>query len=127
MTSLVKKVSSQILRLGQLWQEKHNTLIFRWILLLIILQLAVIFFKFNDLPPQVPLYYSLPWGEKELANSASLFMLPVYSIIVFLVDSSLAAALLNKSVLFSRLLLISSLVFSLLSCITLFKIIFLVS
>lgn len=127
MASILSNLSISISRIGQLWQEKHNALIFRWILILTIGQLILIFVKFNDLPPQIPLYYSLPWGANGLASSSALFIIPVASIIIFLVNSILAAFSLIKHILFSRLLLIFSLLFSLLSLYTLTRIIFLVS
>lgn len=35
----------------------------------------------SKLPPQIPLWYSLPWGESQLAPKTSLFLLPVISMI----------------------------------------------
>jgi len=118
---------SQISILGNFWQEKINQLLFRWNIILIVLQLAILIIKFNSLPQQVPLYYSLPWGEGQLAAAASLFLLPTFSIIILLLNNLIATFFLKIIPLFSRLLPIFSLIFSLLSSISLIRIIILIS
>ena len=118
---------SQFSALGNFWQGKINGRFLRWNLFLIIFQIAVLIFKFNDLPQQVPLYYSLPWGEGQLASAASLFLLPTFSIVILLINNLMAAFFLKTILLFSRLLVIFSLVFSLLSAISLTRIILLIS
>ena len=118
---------SQISILGNFWQEKINQILFRWNIILIVLQLAILIIKFNSLPQQVPLYYSLPWGEGQLAAAASLFLLPTFSIIILLLNNLIATFFLKIIPLFSRLLPIFSLIFSLLSSISLIRIIILIS
>lgn len=117
----------QFSSLGNFWQEKINSRFLRWNLLFIIFQIAIIFFKFNDLPQQVPLYYSLPWGEDQLASTASLFLLPTFSIVVLLINDLAATFFFKSIILFSRLLVIFSLIFSLLASVSLTKIILLIS
>lgn len=118
---------SHISTLGQFWQEKINHYLFRWNLILIILQLVIIILKFNDLPQQVPLYYSLPWGESQLASAASLFLLPTFSIVVLIINHLIATFFLRTIPLFCRLLTVFSLIFSLLSSVSLIRIISLIS
>lgn len=113
--------------LGHFWQDKLNGQIFRYNLLLIILQFSLLLLKFDGLPPQVPLYYSRPYNESQLAATSSLFLLPIFSVSVSLTNNLISAFLLRSSHLLSRLSLIFSLIFSLLSLITLFQIIRLVS
>ncbi|MDD2483371.1 MAG: hypothetical protein PHE32_00090 [Candidatus Shapirobacteria bacterium] len=125
--SFFNSLFSQISILGSFWQEKINHHIFRWNLVLIIFQLIILFIKFNSLPQQVPLYYSLPWGEDQLASATSLFLLPTFSIIILLLNNLIATFFLKTIPLFSRLLTVFSLVFSLLSAISLTRIINLIS
>lgn len=125
--SFFNSLFSQISVLGNFWQEKINGHLFRWNLLLIVLQIILLIFKFNDLPQQVPLYYSLPWGDAQLATAASLFLLPTFSIIILLLNNLIATFFFKTIPLFSRLLTIFSLVFSLFASISLTKIIFLIS
>jgi hypothetical protein len=125
--SFLRSVSYQISNLGKFWQEKINSQIFRWNLILIVFQLTYLIYKFYELPRQVPLYYSLPWGEARLTHASNLFLLPTFSIIVGLVNNLSASLLFNYHRLFSRLFVVFSLVFSLLSAISLFHIINLIT
>lgn len=118
---------SQFSVLGNFWQEKINSLFFRWNLLLIVFQIVILIFKFNDLPRQIPLFYSLPWGDGQLASAASLFILPMFSIIILLINNLIATFFFKSTVFFSRLLVFFSLIFSLLSAISLTRIIILIS
>ncbi|SRR5574344_363082 len=124
--SFLKTISLQFSFLGRFWQEKVNSVIFRWNLFFIIIQLAVIIFKFNALPPKVPLYYSLPWGESQLGNASSLFLLPVFSITILLLNNLLANFFLKSIPLLSRLLVIVSVIFSFFLTFSLLKILILI-
>jgi len=121
--SFLKSISIQVATLGKFWQKKTNYQVFRWNVIFIIAQLAFLIFKFNSLPDQVPLYYSLPWGESQLASVSALFFLPTFSIIFLLINHLLATFFLNTIQIFSHLLIITSLIFSIFSFITLFQII----
>lgn len=125
--SFFQSIYNQIGSLGKFWQEKSNHHIFRWNLVFIGGQLLLLFFKFNSLPSQVPFYYSLPWGESQLASVSTLFILPMFSIIFLLVDHLLATFFINSIKIFSHLLVVASLIFSIFSFITLFRIINIVS
>jgi len=125
--SFFKSIYIQISTLGKFWQEKITNQIFRWNILLIGIQIAFLIYKFAVLPDQVPLYYSQPWGEDQLAPASSLFLLPTFSIVVLLINNLLATFFLHTVQLLSRLLVIFSLLFSFLSFITLFQIINLIS
>ena len=59
--------------LGKFWQEKINNSAVRWTLFFIVIQIFILFLTFSGLPSQVPLYYSLPWGENRLAPVTNLF------------------------------------------------------
>ncbi len=123
MVSLIQKISL----LGHFWQEKNNFTIFRFNLCLIALQIIILFFKFNNLPPQIPFYFSLPWGESQLASSTNLIYLPIYSILITILNGFWAAMLVKNNQLFSKLLIVFSLVFSFFSLFSVFQIVFLVS
>jgi hypothetical protein len=72
------QISLYIAKIGQFWQERVNSRIFRWNIFIIIFQFAYSWYRFNDLPPEIPLYYSKPWGGEQLASSASIFLLPAF-------------------------------------------------
>lgn len=125
--SLLTSLSFQFSTLGQFWQEKINGQLLRWNIFIILLQLALLLFKFNNLPEQVPLYYSLPWGESQLASVSALFLLPTLSIVIMLLNNLLAALFLNTLKFLSQLLVVFALLFSVLAFITLFQIINLIA
>lgn len=125
--SILKSVSLQVGALGKFWQQKSNHQLFRWNIIFIIAQLAFLIFKFNTLPDQIPLYYSLPWGESQLASVSALFFLPTFSIVLLLINHLFATFFFNSIKLFSRLLVAFSLIFSIFSFITLFQIINIIS
>lgn len=125
--SLSHPLFSHFSVLGNFWLEKINHLFFRWNLVLIIFQITILSFKFSGLPQQVPLYYSLPWGEDQLTSITSLFLLPTFSIVVLLINNLIANFFFKHIPLFSRLLVIFSLIFSLLATISLIRIILLIS
>ncbi|RLC35638.1 hypothetical protein DRH14_00305 [Candidatus Shapirobacteria bacterium] len=110
---------------GSYWQRKQNRQILKWNFLLIVVQPVLIFYYKNQLPPQVPLFYSLPWGACQLANQSFLFLLPVFSLLVLLFNTLLATFFNIKSLLLSHILNISSLLFAIFSLFALSQIIFL--
>jgi len=125
--AFVKNIFLKLSLFGNFWQEEINGTVFKWNALVIIFQLIFIFLKFDSLPKQVPLYYSLPWGNQRLASASSLFLLPSFSIIFFLINNLLATFTLRSIQIISRLLVIFSFIYSVLSLITLVHIVYLIS
>lgn len=125
--SFLTSVAQSLASLGHFWQQKINSRILRWNLFFICLQIGILAWKFTSLPPQVPLYYSLPWGESQLTNSSSLFLLPTLSVVVLFIDSLFSVSFFKNLPLLSRLSTITALIVSFFITITLFKIIFLIS
>jgi hypothetical protein len=123
----IKNTFLQIGLLGKIWQQKSNHKIFIWNIIFIAFQLLFLIFRFNALPDQLPLYYSLPWGESQFASTVSLFLLPTFSIVFLLINHLLATFFVHNIKIFSRLLILTSFIFSLFSSITIFKIITLLS
>ena len=76
------------------------------------------------LPPQIPLFYSLPQGEGQLSNSVGLIIPSLFSLSITAVNFFLAGIL--KDNFLKRILAITSLAVSILAAITTLKIAFLV-
>jgi len=85
-------------------------------------QISVIIFSWRYLPPQIPLFYSRPWGKEQLADPVGLFILPCLSLLVSLVNLILLITLFKKERLISQILAISMAAFNLLCLITLVEI-----
>jgi hypothetical protein len=79
-----------------------------------------------NLPPQLPLYYSRPWGEKQLATPKELLLLPFLCFLVTILNLAVIRFLPLKNYLVSHLLRAAAFLFCLLSLIDLIQIIRLV-
>lgn len=97
-------------------------------LLLIIAMVAAIGVKWQSLPPEIPLFYSRPWGEDQLTERLFIFLLPGLSLVILVFNSLLIKLLLKKNLrFFADIGRLSSLASSILCLISLLKIIFLVA
>lgn len=94
--------------------------------LLLIFCFGLFIFTLKRLPPQVPLFYSLPWGEQQLSPTIGLLFLPLGILLIAILNSFLIMASLNKYSLAAKILtwITVSLIF--LTSFTLVKIIFLI-
>jgi hypothetical protein len=119
--SLLKQVSINVAKIGQFWQEKANGRVFRWNLAFILIQFAYVWYKYGDLPSEIPLFYSRPWGSEQLANSTYILFPPVFSLVIMLLNTLMAVFYLRSHSLLSRLLITTSLVFSALSLVAVIR------
>jgi len=85
--------------------------------------IAVLAFK-SFLPPVVPLFYGNILGEAQLANSLFLLIPPVASLAIIGINMTISSVVTDAFL--KKILIISSLFISLLTSITVLKIIFLV-
>ncbi|MFH0979833.1 MAG: hypothetical protein V1803_02720 [Candidatus Roizmanbacteria bacterium] len=46
--------------------------------------------KFNSLPPQLPLFYSRPWGEAQLVDTWMIFLLPIILNLLYFTNNYLS-------------------------------------
>lgn len=113
--------------LGKFWQNSSNSRLLRLSFLMLIIQIVTILWFFNQLPPELPLFYSQNWGQSWLASTSSIFILPLFSLIVFIINYSLAIFFYNKKIILSQFLTIFSFIISLLCTISVIEIISLVS
>lgn len=119
-------VSSFFGKLGTFWQTTFNSRLLRLIILLFIIQIIFIIWFYNQLPPEIPLYFSRPWGEAWLTPTSSIFILPLFTLITLLINYFLALFYHQKKPLLSQLLVVFALIISLFSAISLIKIISLI-
>lgn len=77
---------------------------------------------FSRLPDKLPLFYSLPWGEAQLATKQQFFLLPVILVLVCLINSLIASLLHEAQYMLKRLLMLSLLLINLIILITAVKI-----
>lgn len=78
----------------------------------ILLEATIILFNFKKLPPQLPLFYSRPWGEQILASPLFLGILPVV-ILVFSVFNFWLLTQVKENYFLRRILVVFTLLISL--------------
>lgn len=52
-----------------------------------VLMIVTFILRFNQLPPQLPLFYSRLWGEDQLVDSWLIFLLPVFLNLLFVINN----------------------------------------
>lgn len=90
------------------------------------LQLLAWLFFWKKLPPEVPLFYSRPWGQKQLVGPIILAILPGFSLLVMTINLIFASIIISKQKLAGQLLITFGTIFSFFCLVTLAKIILLV-
>lgn len=112
--------------LSLFWGNPAYFLALRINLILLAVIFLVLGLTFTKLPPVVPLYYSLPWGEEQLTRKHELFIIPLAVIIIFFLNLVFSFFILKKDQFLIQLLLWTSCILTLFTLITLIKIVFLV-
>lgn len=89
----------------------------------IIVILAFFLIFYSRLPDTLPLFYSLPWGENQLAAKQQFLLLPIILTLICLVNSLISSQLHSVQYLLKRMLLFSLIIIDLILVITTLKII----
>jgi hypothetical protein len=102
-------------------------LVHKFVLVLFLLSVGLLVWRFPILPPEVPLWFSRPWGEDQLASPYWLILLPISGILWYGIDLAITIYVTREYLIFTQMLFLSALIVNLLSFVTLIKILFLVS
>lgn len=81
----------------------------------------------KNLPPQVPLWYSKPWGDERLASPWFLLLPFISAGVIYVINLAAVARFAGNHPMFVRVLLLTSLLISLLSGYIVVRIVTLVS
>jgi hypothetical protein len=92
-------------------------------LFLIIVMISMISLLFGKMPPSVPLYFTLPWGEARLAPKGLLYLLPSISMAFLAFNLGLGRLAAKLSPLLPRVLAVSTAIITCMMLISLFGII----
>ncbi len=95
----MKKVALFLARLGSYWQQPSRRNLSWGSFLLILAQIFLLIVFGGLLLPQVPVFYSRPWGRAQLASPDTLFLFPALGLAVLLTNSILAVFFLKEEVL----------------------------
>lgn len=85
-------------------------------------KVLLILFGWKFFPPEIPLFYSQPWGQEQLASPLMLFILPGLGLIIFFVNFSISRLVPQGERLIKQILATAFLAFNFLSLITLIQI-----
>ena len=83
--------------------------------ILIIATIAYTLFNYGKLPPLLPIFNQLPWGEERLSGGSGIFIPGAAASLIFLFNIFLSALIYTRSPLISRILAITSFLTALLS------------
>lgn len=84
--------------------------------------IILLFFRF--LPPKLPLFYSLPWGDEQFGSHIQFLIIPGTIILITLLNLTVSSHLHEQQLFFKKILLIGTLVSIPILTITFVKIVF---
>ena len=85
--------------------------------LVIVLELLAPLFFYFSLPPFIPIFNQMPWGETRLGTKIEIFIPLAITLVFFILNFFLLSYLYNKIPLVSRILSVTTLLISILSII----------
>jgi hypothetical protein len=107
--------------------QKQDSVVF-WstsvsILMALILSTIYLIY-FDQLPNQIPFFYSLPWGDTQLADKKQFFILPALIVLTALVNLTITWHLHSSQLTMKRIIVSSTTIIALLALIAGLRIIF---
>ena len=100
---------------GGFWQQKWVWRLLVLDLLLIIWQLILIAIYYQQMPSQIPFWMVHQWGEGRLAPAGFLFLYPGVGLIFTVINNGLAATVVKKNNIDTKVLPVVALIINLLS------------
>lgn len=85
--------------------------------------LLFVLFFYNKLPPFIPIFNQLPWGEQRLGTKSTIFLPILIAFLVFVCNLILSSLTYEKMPLVSRILAVTSLTVSVLASLFMIRII----
>lgn len=84
--------------------------------ILYIITFIFILASFNNLPPFIPIFNQLPWGEQRLGTTAAIFIPILADLLIIISNLVIAAVMYQKTPLLSRMLAVTTVVTTILVC-----------
>lgn len=104
-------------------QDQVNLSFFITSIIFIFFTVIFIFINFFRLPSQIPLFYSLAWGESQLAPLYQIFILPLIATMAILINIMLSWHLHSSQTVLKRIIGLSSAMISFMILLTCIKIV----
>jgi hypothetical protein len=84
-------------------------------IIIIVLSVVYILFYFSNLPPFIPLYNQLPWGEQRIAQTSGILIPSLISFIILIFNLIISSIVYKKIPLISRMFSVTSLLIAVLT------------
>ncbi len=97
------------------------------IIILLFLQLLAIVFFWKYIPPQIPVFYSYPWGQEQLVDKKLIFFFPIQLLLFLIINYFLSAFFFLKEKLLSKFFIFSLSLTAILLSVAFFKLLSLVA
>lgn len=85
-------------------QDKTITSAYLINIFFIIVTVAYILFSYGKLPPFVPIFNQLPWGEQRLGTTFTIFIPVFVALLIFAINIFMSTSIYKKIPLLSRML-----------------------
>lgn len=125
----ILKSSSRAIRFAEeefgLSKDKFSFLALALTFLAILLQVSLILFNWGKLPPQLPLFYSRPWGEEILASPVFLWILPAL-VFIFSAVNFWLLLFFKENIFLRRVIFIFTLIFAFICSYAMTRLMFLI-
>ena len=107
--------------------DKFNLVVFSLCAVFVILQVLILIFYWKRLPPQIPLFYSKPWGHAMLATNFFVWILPMLGAFFVFLNFLIVIFLTRDNKFLSRALVVASLIVGFLTFYATLKVITLIA
>ncbi len=97
----------------RLSSDKLTLFVFIFFVISTLAQSSLILINWGELPPEIPILYSRPWGEMMLASPIFLWILPAATIIFILLNFFIALYFLRTQYFLNRVLIVFSAIIAL--------------
>ena len=87
----------------------------------IVVSVIFILFSYSDLPPFIPIFNQLPWGERRLGPTLAIFIPALVALLILIINIFTCAFTYKKTPLVARMLAAVSLLTSILTCLLIIK------
>jgi len=110
-----------------IFEDKQFRRIILLTIIVIALSLLFILLKFFSLPPFIPIFNQLPWGNQRLITRAGIFIPLILSVLVFILNLISSAFIYKKNPLIARIFAVTSFLIALMTLLFIIRTIQIVS
>lgn len=103
---------------------KSDKILYRFFfvdLFLIFLSFLYVVIEYKNLPPVIPVFNQLPWGDTRLSGTIGIFLPVIIVLLIFIVNNIIAGAVYSKVPLVARMLSVTNFLISILGLLFIFR------